>query len=135
MSTHEIPANRINYLRMLQAVARPEMDLREIETIIKGEASICYRLLRYLNSAIFSFSSEIHSVRHALSMMGEREIRRWVRLIATLGAAQQKSTELVLSALVRARFCELLGLRVPHGDNDLFFLGLLSLMDVILEIP
>lgn len=135
MATHEIPANRVNYLRMLQAVAAPELDLRNIEKMIKGEASLCYRLLRYLNSAIFSFSGEIHSVRHALSMMGEREIRRWVRLVATLGAAQQKSTELVLSALVRARFCELLGACVPHRDSDLFFLGLLSLMDVILEIP
>ena len=135
MTTHEIPANRLNYLRMLQAVAQPELDLRDIEKIIKGEASLCYRLLRYLNSVIFSFSSEIHSVRHALSMMGEREIRRWVRLVATLGAAQQKSSELVLSALVRARFCELLGSRVLHADYDLFFLGLLSLMDVILEIP
>lgn len=135
MATHEIPANRVNYLRMLQAVAQESLDLREIEKIIKGEASLCYRLLRYLNSALFAFSNEIHSVRHALSMMGEREIRRWVRLVATLGAAQQKSSELVLSALVRARFCELLGSRVPHGDSDLFFLGLLSLMDVILEIP
>ena len=135
MATHEIPANRVNYLRMLQAVAAPELDLRNIEKMIKGEASLCYRLLRYLNSAIFSFSGEIHSVRHALSMMGEREIRRWVRLVATLGAAQQKSSELVLSALVRARFCELLGACVPHRDSDLFFLGLLSLMDVILEIP
>lgn len=135
MATHEIPANRINYLRMLQAVAQENLDLREIEKMIKGEASLCYRLLRYLNSALFAFSNEIHSVRHALSMMGEREIRRWVRLVATLGAAQQKSSELVLSALVRARFCELLGTRAPHGDSDLFFLGLLSLMDVILEIP
>ena len=73
MTTHEIPANRINYLRMLEAVAQPELDLREIEKIIKVEASLCYRLLRYLNSALFAFSSEIHSVRHALSMMGERE--------------------------------------------------------------
>jgi EAL and modified HD-GYP domain-containing signal transduction protein len=135
MTTHEIPANRLNYLRMLQAVSRPELDLREIERIIKGEASLCYRLLRYLNSAVFGFSSEINSVRHALSILGEHEVRRWIRLVAAIGAAQEKSSELVLSALVRARFCELLAPQVPHGDSDLFFMGLLSLMDTILEIP
>src|SRR5262249_57622500 len=43
--------------------------------------------------------------------------------------------ELVLSALVRARFCELLSTKVQHGESDLFLLGLLSLMDAILEIP
>src|SRR5207244_8888898 len=73
--------------------------------------------------------------RHALSILGEREVRRWVRLVATLGAGQGKSSELVLSALVRARFCELLASKVPHGSSDLFLMGLLSLMDAILEIP
>lgn len=135
MVTHEIPANRLNYIRMLQAVSRPEISPKEIEDVIKTEASICYRLLRYLNSAVFSFSTEIHSIRHALSLLGEREIRRWVRLVATLGAAQDKSTELVTLALVRARFCELLSPKIKHGDSDLFLLGLLSLIDTILEVP
>ena len=135
MATHEIPANQANYLRMWQAVARPELDPHEIERLIKGEASLCYRLLRYLNSPVFGLANEIHSVRHALAMLGEREVRRWVRLVATLGAAQDKSSELVLSALARARFCELLSPRIVHGDSDLFLMGLLSLMDVILSIP
>ena len=135
MSTHEIPANQLNYLRMWQAVARPELDIREVEQVIKGEASLCYRLLRYLNSAAFGFGQEIHSIRHALSLLGEREVRRWIRLVATLGAGQGKSSALVLSALVRARFCELLSPQVQAGESDLFLVGLLSLMDAILEIP
>ena len=48
MTAREIPANRLNYLRMLQAVSQPELDPKEIENVIKSEASICYRLLRYL---------------------------------------------------------------------------------------
>jgi c-di-GMP-related signal transduction protein len=135
LTAHEIPANRINYLRMLTEVSKPELDVRAIENVVKGEASLCYRLLRYLNSAAFGFSNEIHSVRHALAILGEREVRRWIRLVATLGAGQSKTSALVLSALVRARFCELLSPKIPHGDSDLFLMGLLSLMDAILEIP
>jgi c-di-GMP-related signal transduction protein len=135
LTAHEIPANRINYLRMLAEVSKPELDAREIENLVKGEASLCYRLLRYLNSAAFGFATEIHSVRHALAILGEREVRRWIRLVAALGAGQGKSSELVLSALVRARFCELLSPKIQHGDSDLFLMGLLSLMDVILELP
>ena len=135
LHTQEIPANQLHYMRMWEAVAKPELDVREIENVIKSEASLCYRLLRYLNSPVFGFGNEIHSVRHALAILGEREIRRWIRLVATLGAAQGKSSELVLSALVRARFCELLSPQIPHGQSDLFLLGLLSLMDAILEIP
>ena len=135
LTAQEIPANRLNYLRMLKAVSRPELDVREIENLVKSEASLCYRLLRYLNSAAFGFGSEIHSVRHALSILGEREVRRWIRLVASLGAGQNRPTDLVLAALVRARFCELLSPHIQHGDSDLFLMGMLSLMDTLLEIP
>ncbi len=135
MNTHDMPANRMNYLRMLQEVSRPELDVGALERLIKSEASVCYRLLRYLNSAIFGFNSEIHSVRHALSMLGERDARRWVRLVAAVGAGQETTSDLVLSALVRARFGELLSPRVKHGDSDLFLMGLLSLIDAMLETP
>jgi c-di-GMP-related signal transduction protein len=135
MKAHEIAGNRLNYMRMLQVVSKPELEPREIENAIKGEASLCYRLLRYLNSAAFGFANEIHSVRHALAILGEREVRRWVRLVVTLSAGQHRSSEIVLTALVRARFCELLSPKTNHGESDLFLLGLLSLMDSILEIP
>ena len=135
LTAREIPANRVNYLRMLKAVSQNELDLREIENLVKSEAALCYRLLRYLNSAVFGFASEIRSVSHALSILGERELRRWIRLVATLGAGQTKTTDLVLATLVRARFCELLSPKVPHDNSDLFLMGMLSLMDSILEIP
>jgi c-di-GMP-related signal transduction protein len=129
-----MPANRLHYLRTLEAVSHPELDVVKLEKLIKGEASICYRLLRYMNSAMFAFQSEIHSVRHALSILGEREVRRWVRLVAAVGAGQDKTSDLLLSALVRARFGELLAPHVPHGESDLFLLGLLSLIDTMLEM-
>lgn len=135
MKARDIPANHVNYLRLLQAVSRKEIDAQEIEDVFRAEPSLCYRLLRYLNSPVYGLATEIRSVRHALAMLGEREIRRWVRLAATLVAGQGKTSDLILSALVRARFCELLAPRVPHGDSDLFLVGLLSLMDAILEIP
>ena len=91
--------------------------------------------MRYLNSAAFGFANEIHAVRHALAILGESEVRRWIRLVATLGAGQGKTADLVLSAMVRARFCELVSPKIPHGESELFLMGMLSMMDVILEIP
>ena len=135
MSTRELPANRVNYLRMLQEVSRPELDLDVLERLIKADASVCYRLLRYLNSAVFGFKKEIHSVKHALSLLGEHDIRRWVRLVAAVGAGHDKPSDLVLSALVRGRFGELLASHVRHGESDLFLMGLLSLIDAMLEMP
>jgi c-di-GMP-related signal transduction protein len=135
MSTRDMPANRLNYLRMLQEVSRQELNLAGLEQLIKGEASLCYRLLRYLNSPMFGFKKEIHSVKHALSLLGERDVRRWVRLVAAVGAGQDKTSDLVLTALVRGRFGELLSSKVKRGESDLFLMGLLSLIDIMLEMP
>jgi EAL and modified HD-GYP domain-containing signal transduction protein len=52
-----------------------------------------------------------------------------------VGAGRDKTSDLVLSALVRGRFGELLAPHVPHGESDLFLLGLLSLIDAMLEMP
>ncbi|MGH9494912.1 MAG: EAL and HDOD domain-containing protein [Candidatus Sulfotelmatobacter sp.] len=135
MTIRDMPANRLNYLRMLQAVSHPDLDIPALEQLIKAEASVCYRLLRYLNSAVFGMKNEIHSVRHALSILGERDVRRWVRLVAAVGAGNEKTSDLVLSSLVRGRFGELLSPQVEHGESDLFLIGLLSLIDAMLEAP
>jgi len=129
----EVPASRLHYLRLLEMVSRTEVDLRELEKMLKREPSLCYRLLRYLNSPIFGFALEIKSIRHAIAVLGEREMRRWIRLVVAVGAAEQKCSELVLMGLARARFCELLSNRL-QSNSDLFLMGLLSIMGAILEI-
>ncbi len=129
----EVPASRLHYIRLLEMVSRREIDMRELEKMLKQEASICYRLLRYLNSPLFGFPLEIKSIRHAIAVLGEREMRRWIRLVVTVGAAEQRCSELVLMGLARARFCELLSNRL-QSNTDLFLMGLLSIMDAILEV-
>jgi EAL and modified HD-GYP domain-containing signal transduction protein len=135
MRARQIPANQATYLLLLQAISKPETDFPEIEDLIKREPSLCYRLLRYLNSPLLGMSSPVVSIRHALNLLGERELVRWIRMATTLAMGQKKPSDLVLSSLVRARFCELIGPKVKHGESDLFLLGMLSMMDAILEVP
>jgi c-di-GMP-related signal transduction protein len=40
-----------------------------------------------------------------------------------------------LSARVRARFCELIARKIPRTQSDLSLVGMLSMMDAILDIP
>jgi c-di-GMP-related signal transduction protein len=79
-------AEKVETQEQCAAVSKDEMDLRELEQIIKVEAAVLYRLLRYLNSPIFGMRNEIHSIRHALTLLGEREIRRWIRLVTLVSA-------------------------------------------------
>ncbi|HET7893719.1 MAG TPA: HDOD domain-containing protein [Candidatus Sulfotelmatobacter sp.] len=135
LRTRQIPANQATYVRLLSAVSKPEIDFPEIEDLIKHEPSLCYRLLRYLNSPLLGLSVPVVSVRGALSLLGEDESVRWIRMATTLVMGQERSSDLVLASLVRARFCELIAPRVEHGNSDLFLMGMLSLIDSILSVP
>jgi c-di-GMP-related signal transduction protein len=135
LSTTEVPGSQFNYLRMMQAAFQPALDWDVLERLVKQEPSLCYRLLRYLNSPAFGFLNEIRSVRHALTILGEREIRKWVSVIATLGMGKQRPGELVQTALLRGHFCELISRQLHQKTSDSFLLGLLSLMDAILGVP
>ncbi len=127
-------SNRNVLLRLLAAVFRPDLDWKELEEIFKSDPMLYVRLLRYLNSALFGLRGEVKTFSQALTILGENEIRRWCRLSGMLELSKNKPSDLALSALVRARFAELIGVRVEHGNSDLFQVGLLSLTDAILEI-
>ncbi|HTR23459.1 MAG TPA: HDOD domain-containing protein [Terriglobales bacterium] len=135
MRARQIPANQAIYLQLLQAISKPEADFPEIEELIKREPSLCYRLLRYLNSPLLGMACPVSSIGCALNLLGERELFRWIRMATTLVMGHDKSSDLVLSSLVRARFCELIAPKLKHNEADLFLMGMLSLMDAILEVP
>ena len=135
LRTRTALTNRTVYLRLLRAVSQAELNWDTIEELIKCDATIYYRFMRFVNSAGVGIRCEVRSVRQALGLLGDDEIRRWCRIAGMFEMSKGRPGELLLSALVRGRFAELLGKHVEHNDADLFLLGLLTLMDTILEIP
>ena len=132
-----LPAFKVHYLRILQAISKPELDRSEIVAIIDREVSLCYKLLRFVNSALFGFRYEISSTRHALALLGDRELKKWASVAAVLGMAGNEPNELVLTSLTRGRCCELLAanLRVRKDEQSMFLLGVFSLMEAMLGRP
>lgn len=135
MCARGVRSNRAVYLRLLGAISKPTLDWKELEEIVKSDPTLYFRLLRYLNSAIFGLQAEIKTVRQALAILGENEMRRWCWLSGMLEMSNSKPSDLALAALVRGRFAELISTSAALGRSDLFQVGLLSLMDAILEIP
>jgi c-di-GMP-related signal transduction protein len=132
-----IPAFKVHYLRILQAINQPDLDRDEIVDLIEREISLCYKLLRLMNSSLFGFRREISSTSHALALLGDREVRKWASVAAVLGIAGNKPNELVSTSLARGRCCELLVASqgtVTQGPS-MFLLGVLSLMDAMLGRP
>lgn len=135
MRTRSTPTNRVIYLRLLEAVMVEDLDWNSIEDLIKSDATIYYRLIRFLNSAALGIRCEVKTVRQALAFLGDNEIRRWCRLAGMFEMSQGRPSELMLSALIRARFLELIGKRTESSEHDLFLIGLLTQMDAVLEVP
>lgn len=137
VTRRDVPGFKLNYLRILQQINRPELDFGEIETVIKQEMSLSYRLLRYLNSTHFSLRHRVESIHRALTLLGEVEIKKWASMTALASMAEEKPDELVVRSVVRGRLCENLAATtgMAHRSQDLFLMGLFSLLDAILDRP
>lgn len=135
--TRAIPRGQVGSLRLLCALSDPNLSLNNLEDLLKHDASLCYRMLRTVNSAGFAQSREVTSIRQALLLMGRDTIRRWTSLwvMGDLGAGAH--AELVTMASIRGRFCELISARKhgPEAGGEGFLLGMCSCLDVILQRP
>ena len=135
MANREIPSNRMNYLRLLVELTREPLNLSEVTRIVQLEASLCYRLLRLANSALWGTRNDVTSVHDALVLVGEDRFRILVSVAASCVLGQNQPPALISLSLERARFCELLAPLVGENPAEQFMLGLLSLMDAMLETP
>jgi EAL and modified HD-GYP domain-containing signal transduction protein len=133
----DVPASRLNVLRLLHGIYQPDADLGQIEQLIKAEVSLSLKLVSYMNTAAFGFRQRVTSVRQALMMLGVNGIRKWAAVIAVAGAGGSRPFELVVTSVNRAKFCEMLATDARMGDRaeDAFFMGLFSLLDVLLGRP
>jgi c-di-GMP-related signal transduction protein len=134
---NDIPALQANCMLLLREVNGDEPNLNSIEHVLMREPSLCYKLLRYLNSAIFYFRGDITSVRHALSLLGLEAIRKWISLVTLAGMGEKKPEALVVTSVIRGKFCETVGRACGHAQDstELFLVGLFSLIDAILDKP
>jgi EAL and modified HD-GYP domain-containing signal transduction protein len=134
LTMQDIPCSQLAYIQILSVANRDDYDVNELERVILREPSLCYRLLRYLNSAAFGLFP-IRSIRHALSLLGQREIQKWVSIVVVISVGGDRPTELIASTLTRARTCETLSRFCGVDSSAAFMVGVMSLMDAILDRP
>ncbi|OGV73765.1 MAG: diguanylate phosphodiesterase [Methylophilales bacterium RIFCSPHIGHO2_02_FULL_57_10] len=123
-------------LEILNMVSR-KADIREIEASFKHDVALSFKLLRYINSVGFGLSSEIQSIRHAITILGYDQLYRWLTLLMVTASENDASPALMKTAITRGRLTELLGtgyLDKKERDN-LFIVGVFSLLDAMLEMP
>lgn len=135
LGLHTVPQNYFIYLKLLATLEHSPADLRKLEKLISGDASLCYRVLRIANSAMQGHPGMVSTIREALLMVGDDAMRKMITVAMAGALSAHRSTALISMALCRAQFCELLA-RALRGEPAQFYLiGILSLLDVLLETP
>jgi EAL and modified HD-GYP domain-containing signal transduction protein len=137
LTARDIPTSRLHEIQLLREIHKPGLDFSALEEIIEHEVGLSYKLLRYINAAFFGWRGNVDSIRHALMLLGEREIRNWASVVIMAGMASDKPDELVTQALLRGRHCELLApaAGLESRAHDSFLMGAFSLIDAILDCP
>jgi EAL and modified HD-GYP domain-containing signal transduction protein len=130
-----IAANRLALLQVVSALQDPFVDFSELEHLIARDVALSFRLLRYINSAFFGLNREVRSIGQALALLGVENLKHWATL-SVLASIDDKPPELTVTALVRARFCELAGERLTDSSpGELFTIGLFSVIDALMDAP
>jgi len=133
----QAPALKATRLQIVQELHRPDPDLRKVEDLFKHDPDLSYKLLRHLNSPAFAFRSKIQTIWRAITILGESGMRAWASVVILAGLGSEKPSELVVTSVTRARFCQLIGqeLRIKDQQDDLFLMGLFSLIDALTGRP
>jgi c-di-GMP-related signal transduction protein len=135
LSHRSIDANRLSLLQLIAALQDPRIELRELERLIARDVVLSFRLLRYINSAFFGLRCEVSSIGQAVALLGIQNLKRWATL-TVFTSIEGKPSELTVTALIRARFCELAAARATSATaSELFTLGLFSVIDALLDTP
>jgi EAL and modified HD-GYP domain-containing signal transduction protein len=131
------PRNLSVLMELMTKLRQPDVGFGEIENILRRDAGLSVTLLRFLNSAGFGLRVQVNNIRQAVALLGLTEFTKWVTLVG-LGEASFKPPEVLITALIRAKTCEL----VANGKNPTspmggtaFMVGLFSLLDAMLDQP
>lgn len=131
-----VPSNKLVIIKLLNKLQNPELNFEELESILAQDVGLSYKLLRYINSAAFALRNEVHSIKEAIILLGIQNIKNWISLILMTKVIDAKPSELIATALVRGKMCELLAERYnPELTPNMFIIGLFSVLDTIMDTP
>lgn len=130
---HKVSPLKINYISLLNLMEEDDFDLTKAADIISQDTALIISLLRLANTR--SFNSEITSVRVAVSMLGQKDLTRWIQTTVIEKLCSDKPNELMRLSLLRAKFAENLApvFGMAMRSQELFLTGLFSILDIILD--
>ena len=132
---HRLSANKLQVMQMLAKLQKEDVEASDLSKIIQQDVVLSYKLLRYINSASLALKNKIDSIKHAVIILGQNNIREWASMIA-ISSLQDAPEELIHTALLRGKMCELLlESNSQLHSGSAFVVGLFSMLDALIGMP
>jgi len=127
-------------LMRLMNLIHSDADTAELEAAFKPEPDLTVNLLRMTNSVGCGRTVRITSLRHAITILGYRQLQRWLQLLLFASKNQSGTTSPLLHlAATRGRLMELLAATQRRNDGNYadsaFMVGIMSLMPALMGMP
>jgi c-di-GMP phosphodiesterase len=139
IKVRHLTSNEVARFNLLHMLEQEEPDFDRLAEVIQSDVSISFRLLAYLNSAAFGLRRKIESIHQAISLLGWRKIKTWLRVVLLNDMSQKAdASELMAVAVQRGKFLEQIARDHDFWGFDpeiLHLLGVFSLLDTMLGMP
>lgn len=135
LTKRQLPANKLAQLRLLRMLQDDPLDLARVTREVELDPGLAFRLLQLVNSPLCHVREEVGSIQTALMIAGDNLFRRLATLAISTQINTGRSVELLRTAFVRARFCELASELTLYDPKEQYMLGLFSLLPAMLQVP
>jgi EAL and modified HD-GYP domain-containing signal transduction protein len=133
--SQKMDSSRLVIMQSIAMLQNQKTNFTDLETIIARDVGLSYKLLRLSNSGYYSFTTEVKSLRQAISLIGLDTMRGWMSLIL-MSSLVDKPPELTNIALQRAHMSESIAKIYGQPQPEIFFLvGLFSVLDALMDQP
>lgn len=128
-------------IMQLMALINSDADTTHIERAIKKDVSLCFNLLRLVNTPAIGARHRIDSIAQALMVLGRNQLQRWLQIMLYAEPCKkgQSMTPLLTLAATRGKLLELIAQQYEPRNRAMadtaFTVGIMSLMDTLFSIP
>lgn len=124
-------------LMQLLSLVMEDADTAKLESVFKHEPGLTVNLMRLTNSVATGCRVRVTSLRHAISVLGRRQLQRWLQLLLYTTSSSGTMSPLMMMAATRGRFMELLAEKLGGRElvDEAFMTGIISLMPALLSAP
>jgi c-di-GMP phosphodiesterase len=140
LSGKKLSPSQLAVMQLMSQI-NSDADNSDIERSIKRDVSLCFNLLRLVNTPAVGAPRRIDSISQALLVLGRSQLQRWLQIMLYAEPCKkgQAMTPLLRLATTRGKLLELIAQRIEPRNRGMadtaFTVGIMSLMDTLFSIP